>query len=406
MDEKQLWGDEMKIAYCTNFFPKISESFILNEIVELLERGHDIQIFSIRKPFEKIMHEEINTYTLLKRTHYFAISNIFKENMIKLCIFTIKNIITDMYHMRLSKKSLILDLKLAYFATIMSRIDIDLIHAHFGFIGNYGLRLKQLTNKPLITSFYGIDAAIADTNTYTELFRNCKIITVLSNDMKNDLVNLGCPENKIIIHHLGINLKKFSYSERYKGSIEKIHFLSVGRFVEKKGIMYTIKAFYYLQLEYNNIDLSIIGDGEMRHEIETLIHNLKIQDKVILLGSHSLGEVINEMHRSHIFVLPSITAKSGDKEGTPTVLMEAQATGIPVISTYHAGIPEVVINEKTGYLVEERDSCSLYKIMKYLVEQPGLWNKLGKNGRNHVKEKYNISNQVDKLEIIYKDMIN
>ena len=396
----------MKIAYCINIFPKISESFILNEIVELLERGHDIQIFSIRKPFEKIVHEEINTYNLLTRTHYFAISNIFKENMIKLCVFLIKNIITDIYHMRLSKKSLILDLKLAYFATIMSRIDIDLIHAHFGFIGNYGLRLKQLINKPLITSFYGIDAAIADTDTYTELFSICKIITVLSNDMKNDLLNLGCPEDKIIIHHLGINLKKFSYSERYKDSTEKIHFLSVGRFVEKKGMMYTIKAFYYLQLEYNNIELSIIGDGEMKHEIETLINNLEIQDKVILLGSHSLGEVINEMHKSHIFILPSITAKNGDKEGTPTVLMEAQATGIPVISTYHAGIPEIVINKKTGYLVEERDSCSLYKIMKYLVDQPRLWNKLGKNGRNHVKENYNISNQVDKLEFIYKDMIN
>jgi len=78
---------------------------------------------------------------------------------------------------------------------------------------------------------------------------------------------------------------------------------------------------------------------------------------------------------------------------------------MPVLSTYHAGIPEVVINGKTGYLVEEKNIDSLYEKMKYLVEQPKIWNKLGKNGRNHIKENYNISNQVEKLEYIYKDVI-
>ncbi len=395
----------MNIVYCVDIFPKISESFILNEIVELLKRGHNVHIFSIHKSEEDIMHEEITTYDILKRTHYFKLSSIARENLFKFAFYFTKFFFHNVFNSTFSKKKLIRNIKLAFFSVIIDRIGFDLIHAHFGFVGNYCLPMKEIINKPLLTSFYGFDAAINDGHVYTELFRNCKNITVLSNDMKNDLLKLGCPENKILIHHLGIDLNKFKYTERYINPIEKIHFLSIGRFVEKKGIIITIKAFYHLQLEYKNVELSIIGDGEMRYEIEELINNLEIQDKVTLLGLQSLEKVIIEIHRSHIFVLPSITAKSGDKEGTPTVLIEAQATGMPVISTYHAGIPEVVINNKTGYLVEERDSCSLYKKMKYMVEQPKIWNKLGKNGRKHIEENYNISNQVEKLEYIYKDMI-
>ena len=392
----------MKIAYVLYAFPQLSESFILNEIVELLEKGHDVQIFSMREPMEGVMHEEVNEYHLLERTHYFRRNRIFVVNLFKVLKYFLKALFQDLYNLKISKKRLKQNLKLAYFATIMDENGVELIHAHFGDIGNYSIRLRLLLKRPLIVSFYGIDVAIADSTTYAELFKTENNITVLSNDMKNDLIRLGCSEKKIIIHHLGVDLNKFSYNERHVNPSEKIKFLCVGRFVEKKGIIYAIKAFSKLLLKHKNIELRIIGDGEMRKEIENQIYDLEIQNEVILLGSHPHSKVIEELHSSHIFILPSITAKNGDKEGTPTVLMEAQATGMPVISTYHAGIPEVVINDKTGYLVKEKDVNALYKRMDYLVKNPELWHELGKNGRKHIEEKYNISKQVAILEEIYK----
>jgi len=394
----------MKIAYCLNIFPKLSESFILNEIVDLVKRGHNVYIFSMNGPVEDIMHEEIIEYGLLEKTYYFNLKMLSYLKKIKLWFF-LKSIFNDILNFGISWRKIKLNLKLAYFATIMDKTGIDLIHAHFGNVGNHSLRLKYLLKKPLITSFYGIDAAIADHTTYLELFNTNGVITVLSNDMKNDLIKLGCPDEKILIHHLGVNMNKFSYIERNVKTSEKIKFLSIGRFVEKKGITYTIKAFSKLFIENKNIELRIIGDGGMRTEIEDLIRELGLQSEVLLLGSYPLNKVIDEMHRSHIFLLPSIIAENGDKEGTPTVLMEAQATGMPVISTYHAGIPEVVINGKTGCLVEVRNVISLYKEMKYLVEHPDLWIEFGKNGRKHIEHNYNISRQVKILENVYMDMI-
>ena len=403
--EGDVKNKRLKAAYVLRFFPKLSQSFVMNEIVELIKRGYDVQIFSWYSSSETIVHEEIKEYRLLNRTHYFAIKQIFEKNSFKFLKYFVKAMMYSLAAKRISRSELKIDLKLAYFATIMEEKNIELIHAHFGGVGNYSIRLRQLLKKPLIVSFYGFDAAIADSTTYAELFKSENVITVLSNDMKKDLIKLGCSEKKLIIHPFGVNLNKFSYNERHMNPSEKIKFLCVGRFVEKKGIIYAIKAFSKLLLEHKNIELRIIGDGKMRKEIENLIYDLEIQNEVILLGSHPHSKVIEEMHSSHIFILPSITAGNGDKEGTPTVLMEAQATGMPVISTYHAGVPEVVIDGKTGYLVKEKDVNSLYKKMDYLVKHPELWNEIGKNGRKHIEEKYNISKQVAILEEIYKSLM-
>ena len=112
------------------------------------------------------------------------------------------------------------------------------------------------------------------------------------------------------------------------------------------------------------------------------------------------------MKNSHIFILPSITSANGDKEGIPNVLKEAQATGMPVISTYHAGIPELVLNGRSGYLVKERDTNGLSERLIHLIENPDLWFEFGKIGRKHVEEQFNLHKQIMKLEKIYKEMIS
>jgi len=148
-----------------------------------------------------------------------------------------------------------------------------------------------------------------------------------------------------------------------------------------------------------------MGDGIKRPQIEALIDKLGIKDNVFLLGFQPYSVLMEEMKNCHIFMLPSVTAADGDTEGQGTVFLQAQAVGVPVLSTFHNGIPEGVINGKTGYLVEERNSDALSEKLNLLLENPDSWEVMGKAGRENVEENFEVKKQTVKLEKIYADLI-
>jgi colanic acid/amylovoran biosynthesis glycosyltransferase len=224
--------------------------------------------------------------------------------------------------------------------------------------------------------------------------------------MRRDIENLGCPKEKIRVHYSGINLDKIPFFKRVPpNKNDKIKLLLVGRFVEKKGIQYALKAFVLTKKLHPNISLTIIGDGPLRYQIEQQIQSLGLTKDIILSGFQPHDEVLLQMKESHIFILPSVTAANGDKEGIPNVLKEAQASGMPVISTYHAGIPELIRNKKSGFLVKERDAYSLSTRLNQLIDNPALWSAFGKIGRKRVEEAFNLQTQIQKLEKMYKELI-
>jgi len=296
-----------------------------------------------------------------------------------------------------------------YFAKIIESEKVSLIHASFGPYGVHGLSYKKKFDIPLITDFRGHDVyriPLKKSGIYKKLFKHGDIFLARSNNMKKDLISLGCPSDKIIVHHSSIDINKFKFREIKKvDNNEKIKILLVGRFTEKKGIPYAIKAFANVKKKHKNIEFTIIGDGPQRSEIEAIIKNLRVEKSIRLLGTLPHNQVIKEISNSHIFMLPSITASDGDKEGIPNVLMEAQAIGLPVISTYHAGIPELVIDGKTGYLVNERDVNALSEKLDYLIEHQDLWASFGRAGRKHVEKEFNIYKQTEKLENIYETVL-
>ncbi|MBU0579962.1 MAG: glycosyltransferase, partial [Candidatus Margulisbacteria bacterium] len=204
--------------------------------------------------------------------------------------------------------------------------------------------------------------------------------------------------------HIGINPDKLPFKIRKAPSHnENIIFLMCANFVEKKGIPYAIKAFSEVYKKYKDIELRIIGDGKMRKKLESLIDKLKLNSKVKLLGYQPHSEFVKEAMNAHIFLAPSITAQNGDTEGgAPTVLIEAQAMGMPVIATRHADIPEVVINEKTGLLSKERDVVGLADNMIALIEEPSLLKEFGEAGREHIRSNYNIKTICGFTEDIYE----
>jgi len=285
---------------------------------------------------------------------------------------------------------------------------IGLLHAHFGTTGYFAWPLKRYLDMPLVTSFYGADVSRLGQlpvwqKRYHRLFSSGEHFTVTSLQMRSRLVELGCSEEKITHIGTGVNLKNFPYQPRQlPGSGEPVKFLMVGRFVEKKGIEYTLKAFASVHSIHPHTEFRLIGDGPLRPQIEGLIGELGIGDAVKLLGFQPTERFIEETKHCHIVLQPSVTASDGDQEGgAPMAMMEAQAAGMPFISTMHAGIHEEVLDGETGFLVPERDVEALTDKMNFFVEYTEVWNEMGLRARRHIEQNYSEQVQSRKLENVY-----
>jgi len=261
----------------------------------------------------------------------------------------------------------------------------------------------------IITTFHGYDMSMfilnKGSNVYKDLFLNGDLFLPISDYWKGKLVKLNCDEKKIIVHRMGINLEKFKYSERKIQPGEPIKILTVGRLVEKKGHEYLIKAIAKVITNHTNITCIIAGDGPLRNKLESLVSEMGIKNYVKILGAVEQNEVIRLYKQAHIFILPSVIADNGDQEGIPVVLMEAQAVGLPIISTYHSGIPEVIMDGKSGFLVPEKDVNALADRLDYLIKHPEIWLEMGRCGRDFVKEKYDIKKLNQQLVEIYQNLI-
>jgi colanic acid/amylovoran biosynthesis glycosyltransferase len=182
---------------------------------------------------------------------------------------------------------------------------------------------------------------------------------------------------------------------------EPIRILTVARHVEKKGLEYAIKAVAQLDID-RPIRYHIAGDGPRREQLENLISELDATDRIEILGWQTQQEVAQLMADAHVFVLPSVTAANGDKEGTPTALLEAQATGLPVVSTTHAGIPEIVSDGDSGVLVPERDVSALADALENVTSHPERWAEMGQLGREYVESNHSIEAVTGELVSLYE----
>jgi len=298
----------------------------------------------------------------------------------------------------------------AFYENIIRQLKPVLLHAHFGNIGYRALPLKRKFGLPLVTTFYGYDMSQLPKRDpfwitrYQQLFSEGDVFLVEGTYMRQRLIELGCPPEKVLVQHLGIDLSKLHFQPRMLKE-NQVRVLFAGSFREKKGLPYAIRAFAKVRERYPNMELVIIGDGNMREELLDLVQDLQLVGCTRFLGYQPYSNFIEELYKAHIFLAPSVTAKDGDTEGgAPVSIIEAQATGMPVLSTYHADIPEVVLDGKSGFLVPERDIESLAQRLSYLVEHPYIWESLGRVGRRHIEQKYNLETQVDKLERIYDDV--
>ncbi len=400
----------MKIAFIVGRFPTLSKTFILDQITDLIDRGHEVDIFAGGKGKDPKVHPDVRKYDLLLRTYYRysplkaigLIINYFPKNPLA--------IIKSLNIFKYGKNALSLRL---FFATLpfLKKDSYDIIHCHFGSKGTLGVLLRDLgaIKGKVITSFHGYDANAHPqkygNDVYKLLFQKVDLCTVNTNFTGGKIKALGCAEDKIVKLPVGLNIAKFPFIERKLNADDNIKILTVGRLVEKKGLEYSIKAVDKILQKYPNLQYQIVGDGVLRNQLHKLIRRLGIEDKVKLLGWMNQDEVRQLYARAHIFVLSSVTSRNGDQEGQGLVLQEAQAMGLPVISTLHNGIPEGVLDRKSGFLVPERDVDALADKLQYLIESPEIWSEMGRAGRQFVEKHYDIKNLNNQLVKIYQNLL-
>jgi len=225
-------------------------------------------------------------------------------------------------------------------------------------------------------------------------------VTVLSEEMRGRIINAGCPASKIRIVPLPIDLEKFQFQARAVPKDGPIRLLSVARLVEKKGIEYAIDAVAGIAYEYD-VEYLVAGDGPLRDDLEQHADQRDVSEIVDFRGWVDSDEVTRLMARSHVLLMPSVTARSGDREGTPTVLLEGQAVGLPIVSTRHAGIPEIVADGEAGYLVPERDVDELRAALRRLLDRPDDWPEMGRSGRAYVQRTHSVDAIVKSMLDIY-----
>jgi colanic acid/amylovoran biosynthesis glycosyltransferase len=375
----------MKIAFFIREFPSLSETFIQNQIDGLIKKGHKVDIYTDN--YQPLMPKN-KILRILKVAGLF-LTNIWTEPIL-LDSLNISKYGHQAANLRLFYSALRLKEKKYY----------DIIHCQFGTLGLVGLWLKQIgrLEGKLITSFRGIDMSKKYHSLYNELFKKGYLFLPNNQYFKNKLIELGCDKNKIIIHRSGINLNKFIFSPKTLKPNKKIKIVSIARLIEKKGIEYGIKAVAKLAKTNKNIEYNIIGDGPLRKQLQNLINESGLKNTIKILGWKKQDEIIEILKNSHILIAPSITGSDGDIEGIPNSLKEAMAVGLPVIGTFHSGIPELV---KSEFLVPEKDSDALANKLNYLMQHPEIWPEITKTNRKIIEEQYDINKLNNQLIEIY-----
>lgn len=287
-----------------------------------------------------------------------------------------------------------------------------LIHAHFGVSGTLALPLKRLLNVPMLITYHGFEELVTDEFARHSFFSHrvylrkreilkheAELFIAVSNYCKENLLKQGFPEEKIVVHYIGIDTDAFQPSPVPREQIV----LFVARLVEKKGCEYLIRAMNKVQAVRPDVELVIIGDGELRPSLEQLARE-KLQ-RYRFLGLQPPESVQAWMNRAKVFSVPSITAKSGEAEGFGMVFAEAQAMGLPVVSFASGAITESVAHGEVGFLAAEGDWEELAKYILLLLEEDTLWHRFSKAGQSRVRSLFNLQKQTAALEEIYQQVL-
>ncbi len=291
----------------------------------------------------------------------------------------------------------------------------SLIHAHFGVNGVYALPLARRLGIPLVTTFHGFDALLSTPALLCSpewaqyrllrgrLARDGALFICVSSFIRDRLLAMGFPEGRTRVLYTGIDCEAIRSRDPGEETATVLH---VARLVEFKGTEYLVRAFVAVANAHPKVQLVIIGDGPLNRRLRTLAGSLGLGQRVLFLGARPHAEVLGWMRKASMLVLPSVRTITGRAEGFGMVLLEAAASGVPVIGSRHGGIPESVIDGRTGFLVPERDADALARRMIELLGDSAARHRMGAEGRAHAERNFDIRRQTELLENFYDAVIS
>jgi colanic acid/amylovoran biosynthesis glycosyltransferase len=366
-----LESRSLNVLIVVEYFPAPNQVFVLNIITGLLNNGHNVSIFAFRhNDFDRKDHGDVEKYSLMDRVIYRKLPLPLPEYDIVFC------------------QSLGLGRRLLRMQSLQ----------------------KWLKNRKLVVALRGHDitnnSLYKDPSVCAEVFQKADLFLPVCDYFKHLAIQLGCPEDKIIVHHSGVDCEKFFFKRRKRPRRGLVRFTSVCRLVEKKGMSYAIQAIAEMIKTYRSVQFTIVGDGRLKGHLERLIKKLKIDSKVNLFGWGTHDQIINILDQSHIFLSPSITANNGDEEGIANSLKEAMAMGLITIATPNAGTSELIQDGISGFLVPERDANALAKKISYIMNNSVQWEPMGLAARKKIEEEFETKKLMRELEQLFYQLLD
>ncbi len=402
----------VRVLFVATEFPAISETFVLDQVTGLIDRGFDVQILAAKRRDEKISHTVLQSYNLPARSHYAdwsrarskgAIWRLLSRRHVKLVIEMIRLVIAR----GIGRRAVSGPRQLYAFAlTLQAMPAPDLVLCHFGVNGDLTVRLRAALQAdwPVATFFHGFDISKVleeySPNVYKRLFNEGELFLPACEFFSRRLFSLGAPVTKTIVQRMGVRPQPASVQRDKRAASSAFTFVIVGRMVEKKGYKFALRALANCrkQAPHKILRIICIGEGPLMPMLKSCAAKLSIEEFVEFRGSQTREVVMRTLlEDANAFLLPSVTAANGDMEASPVAISEAMSLGLPVISTYHSGIPELVIDGETGLLAVERDVASLSAAMLRLSESPELASALGEAGRKRLEREFNLDQWNDRL---------
>lgn len=393
-----------KVAYTMSRFPKLSETFVLYEMLALQQQGVGVEVFPLINERAAVVHAEAKPF--VERAHYLPVLSlpILKANLHFLRTRTAAYLGVWLEVLRGTLGSpnymiggLGIIPKAAKFAYDMQRLGVSHLHAHFA---NHptvaALVVHRLTGIPFSFTAHAHDIYV-DQHMLKEKVRAAKFVVAIS-EFNRELIAKHAGDDmrsKIKIVHCGVDTRLFQPRQKAAGELFTI--VCVGSLEEKKGQTYLIEACRLLKERGLRFECHLIGDGDSRPALEEQIRRDNLADVVKLAGGRPRDEVLQMLARADVVALPSIRTKSGKMEGIPVALMEPLACEVPVVSTRTSGIPELVEDGVTGLLVPPEDPAALADALQRLANDPALGQRLGQAGRQKVLREFDLTDNTAKL---------
>lgn len=394
----------MKVAMRLQAFPRLSETFILNQISFLLEKNVEVHLFvnQINYSVDLPIFFKKNLFIHIDPSQN-KISHLARRTFRKLQ--HLKNFIA------LNRRSQKLNGRLL--ETKIPDEEFDVFHCQYAvFLPDVieASKLNKYKFKKLITNGRGYDVTsefLKQPQKYEQLFDKLDLFLPVSQSLAKNYIDYGYDPKKICVLHSGVNLSSLPYHtySPVKSGVRQA--ISVGRLVEKKGHLNTIKAVELLIEKGLKLKLTILGEGPLKQELQEYIDSKKLNDYISLPGPKPHREVLSLISKSDVFILSSVTGKDGNQEGIPNVLKESMALGIPFVSTDHGGNKELVPSSYERFLSPENDFKKMSENIEQLFSlESQVLIELLKENRKMIEKEFDINLLTEKLFNIYSGLKN